>query len=87
MPGIAGEPSRGRDSDLIRSAPYGQAVVPAVVPEGPGMDPNIDTKEPKSGKPTMQPGIGSLCHFSMSVLPKAATNWPKSGNPTVPLLS
>jgi hypothetical protein len=26
----------GRDSDPIRSAPYGQAVVPGVVPEGPG---------------------------------------------------
>jgi hypothetical protein len=51
------------------------------------MDPNIDTKEPKSGKPTLQPGIGSLWHFSMSVLPKAATNWPKSGNPTLPVWS
>ena len=39
---------------------YGQAAVPAVVPEGPGGLPKALTKKPKSGKPTVQPGIGSL---------------------------
>ena len=42
---------------------YGQAVVPAVVPEGPGTLPKFAAKKPKSPMPTTRPGtqIGSLC--------------------------
>jgi hypothetical protein len=69
------------------SPAYGQATVPAVVPDGPGVPLKLAVKKPKSGNPTVQPETGSKWHFSSSFDENAAVNSPKSGKPVVPFWS